>query len=127
VMCFCAFYFGECLEYIRLCMSLPASFYIYGIPSLIFYRLWIMPFVQILKNVKEAFWPFQHDQTKSLFLRAVHAVLCTDRSNVVEERYCLYSVCMLKKGIHDLKFLFIVVAFSLNLQSPVTVGWTVAL
>ncbi|KAJ6944422.1 hypothetical protein NC652_009728 [Populus alba x Populus x berolinensis] len=44
-----------------------------------------MPFVQILKNVKEAFWPFQHDQNKSLFLRAVHAVLCTDRSNVVEE------------------------------------------
>jgi hypothetical protein len=38
-----------------------------------------------------------------------------------------YSVCMLKKGIQDLKFLFIVVAFSLNLQSPVTVGWTVAL
>ncbi|XP_061981475.1 uncharacterized protein LOC133701545 isoform X4 [Populus nigra] len=40
---------------------------------------------EILKNVKEAFWPFQHDQSKSLFLRAVHAVLCTDRSNVVEE------------------------------------------
>ncbi|KAL3599616.1 hypothetical protein D5086_007534 [Populus alba] len=40
---------------------------------------------EILKNVKEAFWPFQHDQNKSLFLRAVHAVLCTDRSNVVEE------------------------------------------
>ena len=37
MMCFCAFYFGECLEYIRLCMSVPASFYIFGIPSLIFY------------------------------------------------------------------------------------------
>jgi hypothetical protein len=37
VMCFCAFYFGECLEYIRLCMSVPASFYIFGIPSLIFF------------------------------------------------------------------------------------------
>ena len=60
-----------------------------------------MPFVQILKNVKEAFWPFQHDQTKSLFVRAVHAVLCTDRSNVVEERYwpivyaCLRKVSMI--------------------------------
>ncbi|KAG5249939.1 Transglut core2 domain-containing protein [Salix suchowensis] len=41
---------------------------------------------EILKNVKETFWPFQDDQTKSLFLRAVHAVLCTDRSSVVEER-----------------------------------------
>jgi hypothetical protein len=39
VMCFCAFYFGECLEYIRLCMSVPASFYIFGIPSLIFFFL----------------------------------------------------------------------------------------
>ncbi|KAJ6414471.1 hypothetical protein OIU84_003467 [Salix udensis] len=41
---------------------------------------------EILKNVKETFWPFQDDQTKSLFLRAVHAVLCTDRSSVDEER-----------------------------------------
>ena len=128
MMCFCAFYLGECLEYIRLCMSLPVSFDIFGIPSLIFYFfLWIMPFAQILKNVKETFWPFQDDQTKSLFLRAVHAVLCTDRSSVVEERYCLFSVCMLKKGIHDLEFLCIVEAFILNLQRPVNGGWTVAL
>ncbi|KAK9123286.1 hypothetical protein Sjap_012888 [Stephania japonica] len=33
--------------------------------------------VQMLKNLKDAFWPFQNDPTKSLFLRAAHAAKCT--------------------------------------------------
>ncbi|KAK9169734.1 hypothetical protein Syun_001874 [Stephania yunnanensis] len=33
--------------------------------------------VKMLKNLKDAFWPFQNDPTKSLFLRAAHAARCT--------------------------------------------------
>ncbi|KAJ7957735.1 Tetratricopeptide-like helical domain containing protein [Quillaja saponaria] len=37
--------------------------------------------VEILRNLKDAFWPFQHDHIKSLFLRAAHAANCMDKSN----------------------------------------------
>ncbi|KAI4323550.1 hypothetical protein L6164_023147 [Bauhinia variegata] len=37
--------------------------------------------VELLKNLKQVFWPFQHDHTKSLFLRAAHAANCVDRSD----------------------------------------------
>ncbi|KAJ4720285.1 Tetratricopeptide-like helical domain containing protein [Melia azedarach] len=36
---------------------------------------------EILSNLKTAFWPFQHDQSKSLFLRAARAANCIDRLN----------------------------------------------
>ncbi|KAB5573001.1 hypothetical protein DKX38_000195 [Salix brachista] len=38
----------------------------------------------ILRNLKEAFWPFQNDHTKSLFLRAAHAADCVDTSKTFE-------------------------------------------
>ncbi|XP_059649272.1 uncharacterized protein LOC132295153 isoform X2 [Cornus florida] len=41
--------------------------------------------LEILRNLKDAFWPFQLDHTSSLFLRAARAANCTDRSNNVEE------------------------------------------
>ncbi|KAK7401352.1 hypothetical protein VNO78_12767 [Psophocarpus tetragonolobus] len=41
--------------------------------------------VEILNDLKHAFWPFQHDQTKSLFLRAATAANCVDRTNFVAE------------------------------------------
>ncbi|GAV75274.1 Transglut_core2 domain-containing protein [Cephalotus follicularis] len=40
---------------------------------------------EILKDLKVAFWPFHHDYTKSLFLRAAHAANCVDRSNTAED------------------------------------------
>lgn len=41
--------------------------------------------VEILNNLKHAFWPFHHDHTKTLFLRAAHAANCVDRSDSVGE------------------------------------------
>ncbi|XP_059434861.1 uncharacterized protein LOC132176030 isoform X3 [Corylus avellana] len=41
--------------------------------------------VEILKNLKNAFWPFQHDHTRSLFLWAAHAANCIDKTNIGEE------------------------------------------
>ncbi|CAK9145444.1 unnamed protein product [Ilex paraguariensis] len=41
--------------------------------------------VEMLMDLKNAFWPFQFDPTRSLFLRAAQAANCTDRSNNVEE------------------------------------------
>lgn len=38
--------------------------------------------VKILKNLKDAFWPFQYDRSSSLFLRAVHAA---NRTNVGQD------------------------------------------
>jgi hypothetical protein len=43
--------------------------------------------VQILRNLKDAFWPFQHDQSGNLFLRAARAANFIDVSNVNEDRY----------------------------------------
>ncbi|KAF7836218.1 Protein SirB1 [Senna tora] len=40
---------------------------------------------EILNNLKNAFWPFQHDRTKSLFLRAAHAANCVDRWDFIGE------------------------------------------
>ncbi|KAJ0102833.1 hypothetical protein Patl1_05349 [Pistacia atlantica] len=36
---------------------------------------------EILRDLKRAFWPFQHDFSRSLFLRAAHAANCIERSN----------------------------------------------
>lgn len=37
--------------------------------------------MQILRNLKNAFWPFQHDRSRSLFLRAARAANCIDQLN----------------------------------------------
>ncbi|XP_031247614.1 uncharacterized protein LOC116105320 isoform X1 [Pistacia vera] len=34
---------------------------------------------EILRNLKSAFWPFQHDFSRSLFLRAAHAANCIEQ------------------------------------------------
>jgi len=47
----------------------------------------MLTYVQILNDLKRAFWPFQHDHTKTLFLRAATAANCVDRSDFVGERY----------------------------------------
>ncbi|KAK7243351.1 hypothetical protein RIF29_38144 [Crotalaria pallida] len=41
--------------------------------------------VEILNNLKHAFWPFRHDHSKNLFLRAADAANCVDRSVFVGE------------------------------------------
>ncbi|XP_061353710.1 uncharacterized protein LOC133298436 [Gastrolobium bilobum] len=41
--------------------------------------------VEMLNNLKHVFWPFQHDHSKTLFLRAAHAANCVDRSDFVGE------------------------------------------
>ncbi|KAF2315483.1 hypothetical protein GH714_039912 [Hevea brasiliensis] len=43
---------------------------------------------ETLRNLKEAFWPFQYDNTKSLFLRAAHAANCIDKSKNLEDSDC---------------------------------------
>ncbi|XP_062174477.1 uncharacterized protein LOC133879741 [Alnus glutinosa] len=42
-----------------------------------------MLLVEILKNLKNAFWPFQHDHTRSLFLWAADAAM--DKPSIAEE------------------------------------------
>lgn len=41
--------------------------------------------VEMLRNLKDAFWPFQHNYSLSLFLRAAQAANCVDTSNYVDE------------------------------------------
>ncbi|XP_027340964.1 uncharacterized protein LOC113854257 isoform X1 [Abrus precatorius] len=41
--------------------------------------------VGILNDLKHAFWPFQHDHSKNLFLRAANAANCIDRTDFVGE------------------------------------------
>lgn len=40
--------------------------------------------VEILKDLKDAFWPFQFDRTRSLFLRAAQAAQCYDQFSSTE-------------------------------------------
>lgn len=42
--------------------------------------------LQILRDLKAAFWPFQHNHDESLFLRAADAANCTARSGISDER-----------------------------------------
>ncbi|TQD73470.1 hypothetical protein C1H46_040990 [Malus baccata] len=44
-----------------------------------------LDYPQILRNLKDAFWPFQHDQLGNLFLRAARAADFIDRSNINED------------------------------------------
>ncbi|XP_019185316.1 PREDICTED: uncharacterized protein LOC109180270 isoform X2 [Ipomoea nil] len=41
--------------------------------------------VQLLKDLKVAFWPFQHDPTRSPFLRAADAANCSERTQNTKE------------------------------------------
>uniref|UniRef100_A0A9I9CKR6 Protein SirB1 N-terminal domain-containing protein n=1 Tax=Cucumis melo TaxID=3656 RepID=A0A9I9CKR6_CUCME len=41
--------------------------------------------VEILSNLKESFWPFQQNQSRSLFLRAADVANCSDSSDAFEE------------------------------------------
>lgn len=42
--------------------------------------------MQILRDLKDAFWPFQLDQNRSPFLRAAEAAHCSDRSADFDKR-----------------------------------------
>ncbi|XVE68329.1 hypothetical protein DITRI_Ditri09bG0058900 [Diplodiscus trichospermus] len=46
---------------------------------------------EILRNLKAAFWPFQHGRADSLFLRAADAANCMAKSNSIEKSYQLAS------------------------------------
>ncbi|KAG8638138.1 hypothetical protein MANES_15G192920v8 [Manihot esculenta] len=57
---------------------------------------------ETLRSLKEAFWPFQYDNTKSLFLRAAHAANCTDRSKHFEESYSGFQLPAAEAAQHRL-------------------------
>ncbi|KAF9596855.1 hypothetical protein IFM89_013903 [Coptis chinensis] len=59
--------------------------------------------VQILKNLKEAFWPFRYDPSRSLFLRAASAAKCISGPNTVEETAVVLSVPSAKAAQHRLE------------------------
>ncbi|KAL9661975.1 hypothetical protein QQ045_026803 [Rhodiola kirilowii] len=41
--------------------------------------------VEILSDLKEAFWPFQYYHTRSLFLKGAHAANCYDKSSALQD------------------------------------------
>ncbi|WRX12370.1 Prolamin-like domain - like 2 [Theobroma cacao] len=55
----------------------------------------------ILRNLKDAFWPFQHDHADSLFLRAAHAANCIDKYNGIQESG--YQLASAKAAQHRLE------------------------
>ncbi|KAK2974137.1 hypothetical protein RJ640_025486, partial [Escallonia rubra] len=57
--------------------------------------------VKILRDLKDAFWPFQLDHTRSLFLRAAEAANCSDRSNNVKES--AFELASVKAAQHRLE------------------------
>lgn len=58
-------------------------------------------FAENLRDLKIAFWPFQLDNTESLFLRAAHAANCADGSNSVEES--AFNLASAKAARHRLE------------------------
>ncbi|XVF00246.1 hypothetical protein REPUB_Repub03eG0268400 [Reevesia pubescens] len=56
---------------------------------------------EILRNLKDVFWPFQHDHADSLFLKAAHAANCIDKSNGIEESG--YQLASAKAAQHRLE------------------------
>ncbi|XWS65487.1 hypothetical protein CRYUN_Cryun05aG0117000 [Craigia yunnanensis] len=56
---------------------------------------------EISRNLKDAFWPFQHDHADSLFLRAAHAANCIDKSNDIQESG--YQLASAKAAQHRLE------------------------
>ncbi|XP_065868838.1 uncharacterized protein [Euphorbia lathyris] len=47
---------------------------------------------EILRNMKQTFWPFQYDYSKSLFLRAADAVNCIPRSTTEDSGFGRYRL-----------------------------------
>ena len=80
--------------FIELSCLLPFSILSWNQVFFFLDKLWFIPFVctliQILTNLKESFWPFQQNQSRSLFLRAADAANCSDSSDAFEERYFNY-------------------------------------
>ncbi|XP_057501915.1 uncharacterized protein LOC130785746 isoform X2 [Actinidia eriantha] len=56
---------------------------------------------EILRDLKNAFWPFQLDNNRSLFLRAAHAANYSDGSNNVEES--AFNLASAKAARHRLE------------------------
>ncbi|XP_022764741.1 uncharacterized protein LOC111309969 [Durio zibethinus] len=56
---------------------------------------------KILRNLKDALWPFQHDHADSLFLRAAHAANCVDKFNGIQESG--YQLASAKAAQHRLE------------------------
>lgn len=56
--------------------------------------------VEMLKDLKNTYWPFQHDRAKSLFLRAADAANLIDRSNVGRES--VFELASAKAAQHRL-------------------------
>ncbi|XVF41105.1 hypothetical protein PTKIN_Ptkin01aG0253700 [Pterospermum kingtungense] len=56
---------------------------------------------EILRNLKDAFWPFQHDHPDSLFLRAAHAANFIDKSSGTQESG--YQLASAKAARHRLE------------------------
>ncbi|KAB2078867.1 hypothetical protein ES319_A06G192700v1 [Gossypium barbadense] len=56
---------------------------------------------KVLRNLKAAFWPFQHDHVDSLFLRAAHAANCVDDPNGSQES--AYQLASAKAAQHRLE------------------------
>lgn len=68
----------SCVQIYKLCEVIPACMRL----------LRVFSCLQILRHLKVAFWPFQHDQSgESLFLRAAHAANCINGSKINEDRY----------------------------------------
>ncbi|XAR63533.1 hypothetical protein NMG60_11023497 [Bertholletia excelsa] len=57
--------------------------------------------VEILGDLKNAFWPFQLGNSGSLFLRAAHAANCSDGSNNIKES--AYELASAKAARHRLE------------------------
>ncbi|KAL7259212.1 hypothetical protein ACSBR1_005164 [Camellia fascicularis] len=57
--------------------------------------------VETLRDLKKAFWPFQIDNTGSLFLRAAHAANCSSGSDNVEES--AFNLASAKAAQHRLE------------------------
>lgn len=55
---------------------------------------------EVLRDLKEAFWPFPHDQTKSLFLKAADAANYVDRSHTIDES--AFQIASAKAAHHRL-------------------------
>ncbi|XP_019225777.1 PREDICTED: uncharacterized protein LOC109207333 isoform X2 [Nicotiana attenuata] len=57
--------------------------------------------VEMLKDLKDAFWPFQLDHTKSPFLRAARAANCSESANDSEES--AFELASVKASLHRLQ------------------------
>ncbi|KAJ0046927.1 hypothetical protein Pint_05255 [Pistacia integerrima] len=53
----------------------------------------------ILRNLKSAFWPFQHDFLRSLFSRTAHAANCIEQLNSEDSDLQLASAKAAKHGL----------------------------